>query len=145
MSSHARQPVRRAAQTAGAGQHQAQAVAPEERLPRCPSRPPDRWTRDALLRQRIGRPVVAACLCPNTPAPAEAVRALRAAGHRRVAVARRLMAPGHVARRAQEAGGCLVSAPLGAHPDVARLVPKRFDEAAVETARGPAEAATRTV
>ncbi|MFB8039420.1 sirohydrochlorin chelatase, partial [Streptomyces sp. NPDC056004] len=79
------------------------------------------------------------------PSPAEAVRALRAAGHRRVAVARHLMAPGHFARRAQEAGGCLVSAPLGPHPDVARLVLQRFDEASGETVRCPAGAATRTV
>ncbi|MET8743647.1 CbiX/SirB N-terminal domain-containing protein [Streptomyces sp. NPDC004728] len=98
-----------------------------------------------LLRERLGRPVVAAYLCGNAPSPAEAVRALRAAGHRRVAVARHLMAPGHFARRAQEAGGCLVSAPLGAHPDVARLVLKRFDEASGEAARLPPGAATRTV
>ncbi|WP_405709530.1 MULTISPECIES: sirohydrochlorin chelatase [unclassified Streptomyces] len=98
----------------------------------------------ALLRQRLGRPVVAACLCANAPSPAEAVRSLRAAGHRRVAVARHLMAPGHFARRAQEAGGCFVSAPLGAHPDVARLVLKRFDEATGQTAWRPAKAATRT-
>ncbi|MFF3955320.1 sirohydrochlorin chelatase [Streptomyces sp. NPDC001890] len=98
-----------------------------------------------LLRERLGRPVLAAYLCANAPSPAEAVRALRAAGHRRVAVARHLMAPGHFARRAQEAGGCLVSAPLGAHPEVARLVLKRFDEASGETARHPAGAAIRTV
>ncbi|WP_327277100.1 sirohydrochlorin chelatase [Streptomyces sp. NBC_01224] len=87
-----------------------------------------------LLRQRLGRPVVPAYLCASTPAPADAVGALRAAGHHRVAVARYLMAPGHFARRAQRAGGCLVSAPLGAHPDVARLVLKRFDEASGQTA-----------
>ncbi|GGT32917.1 sirohydrochlorin chelatase [Streptomyces atratus] len=87
-----------------------------------------------LLRQRLGRPVVPAYLCASTPTPADAVGALRAAGHRRVAVARYLMAPGHFALRAQRAGGCLVSAPLGAHPDVARLVLKRFDEASGHTA-----------
>ncbi|MER5846480.1 CbiX/SirB N-terminal domain-containing protein [Streptomyces sp. NPDC002012] len=87
-----------------------------------------------LLRQRLGRPVVPAYLCASTPAPADAVGALRAAGHHRVAVARYLMAPGHFALRAQRAGGCLVSAPLGAHPDVARLVLKRFDEASGQTA-----------
>ncbi len=57
-----------------------------------------------LLGRRLGRPVVAGYLCANAPSPAEAVRSLRAAGHRRVAVARHLMAPGHFARRAQEAG-----------------------------------------
>ncbi|MFE7039243.1 sirohydrochlorin chelatase, partial [Streptomyces atratus] len=38
-----------------------------------------------LLRQRLGRPVVPAYLCASTPTPADAVGALRAAGHRRVA------------------------------------------------------------
>ncbi|MET9921452.1 CbiX/SirB N-terminal domain-containing protein [Streptomyces sp. NPDC006435] len=88
-----------------------------------------------LLRRRLGRPVVPAHLCAVSPTPAEAVRALRAAGHQRVAVARYLMAPGDFARRADGAGGCPVSAPLGAHPDVARLVLKRFDEACGEPAR----------
>ncbi|WP_326764143.1 sirohydrochlorin chelatase [Streptomyces sp. NBC_01591] len=97
-----------------------------------------------LLRQRIGRPVVVGHLCANAPTPAEGVRALRAAGHRRVAVARYLMAPGHFARRAQGAGGCLASAPLGAHPDVARLVLKRYDKASAEMAWRPPGAATRT-
>ncbi|WP_327311403.1 sirohydrochlorin chelatase [Streptomyces sp. NBC_01243] len=97
-----------------------------------------------LLGRRLGRPVVAGYLCANAPSPAEAVRSLRAAGHRRVAVARHLMTPGHFARRAQEAGGCFVSAPLGAHPDVARLVLKRYDEASAEPVRGTADAATRT-
>lgn len=87
-----------------------------------------------LLRQRLGQPVVPAYLCASTPTPADTVDALRAAGHHRVAVARFLMAPGHFARRAGRAGGCLPSAPLGAHPDVARLVLKRFDEASRGTA-----------
>ncbi|MFD4943998.1 sirohydrochlorin chelatase, partial [Streptomyces sp. NPDC058409] len=38
-----------------------------------------------LLRQRLGHPVVPAYLCASTPTPADAVGALRAAGHRRVA------------------------------------------------------------
>ncbi|MEV6162651.1 CbiX/SirB N-terminal domain-containing protein [Streptomyces sp. NPDC052052] len=87
-----------------------------------------------LLQQRLGQPVVPAYLCARTPTPADAVAALRATGHRRVAVARYLMAPGHFSARAQRAGGCLTSAPLGAHPDVARLVLKRFDEASPRTA-----------
>ncbi|MEU6017674.1 CbiX/SirB N-terminal domain-containing protein [Streptomyces sp. NPDC047515] len=81
-----------------------------------------------LLRQRLGYRVIPAYLSGNSPTPAYAVGALRAAGHRRVAVARYLMAPGHFARRARGAGACLTSGPLGEHPDVARLVLKRFDE-----------------
>ncbi|MFF4082843.1 hypothetical protein ACFYZN_26105 [Streptomyces sp. NPDC001777] len=39
---------------------------------------------EAGLRRRLGRPVVPARLCASSPTPAEAVRALRATGHRRV-------------------------------------------------------------
>jgi sirohydrochlorin ferrochelatase len=82
-----------------------------------------------LLAARLGVPVVAAALCGGQPRPAEAVAALRAGGHRRVAVARYLMAPGHFARLAAAAGGSVTSAPLGAHEAVARLVLRRYDEA----------------
>ncbi|MEE1773935.1 hypothetical protein PUR34_38640 [Streptomyces sp. JV185] len=43
------------------------------------------------------------------------------------------------------AAGSTDPAAAGAHPDVACPVLKRFDEAAGEMARVPAEAATRTV
>ncbi|GGO83894.1 sirohydrochlorin chelatase [Wenjunlia tyrosinilytica] len=83
-----------------------------------------------LLTARLGRPVVASYLCGGSPAPAEAVAALRAEGHDEVAVARYLLAPGYFARLAASAGGCVTSAPLGAHEAVARLVLRRYDEAA---------------
>ncbi|MFE9423328.1 sirohydrochlorin chelatase [Kitasatospora sp. NPDC006697] len=82
-----------------------------------------------LLGERLGRPVTAAYLCAAGPSPAEAVAALRAAGHRRVAVAPYLLAPGFFARRAGRSGGCLTAAPLGAHRELARLVLARYDQA----------------
>ncbi|MHA7961942.1 sirohydrochlorin chelatase, partial [Streptomyces sp. L500] len=69
--------------------------------------------------------------------PAEAVAALRRRGlPGPVAVAPYLLAPGDFARRAGSGRGAdAVAAPLGAHPAVARLVLRRYDEAAAVTAR----------
>ncbi|WP_198042296.1 sirohydrochlorin chelatase [Kitasatospora azatica] len=82
-----------------------------------------------LLAARLGRPVAPGYLCAAAPTPAEAVAALRAAGHRRIAVAPYLMAPGYFARRAERSGGCVTAAPLGAHAELARLVLARYDQA----------------
>ncbi len=95
-----------------------------------------------LLRARLGRPVTAGYLCAASPTPAEAVAALRARGHREVAVARYLMAPGFFADRASASGGCLTSGPLGAHEAVARLVLRRYDETAGRTDPGGADVLT---
>ncbi|MCQ4042703.1 sirohydrochlorin chelatase [Streptantibioticus rubrisoli] len=81
-----------------------------------------------LLQTRLGCPVTAGYLCAASPTPAEAVAALRARGHREVAVARYLLAPGFFAQRASASGACLTSPPLGAHEAVARLVLRRYDE-----------------
>lgn len=80
-----------------------------------------------MLAARIGAPVVASYLCAAAPTPAEAVAALRAAGHGDVALATYLIAPGFFARRAALAGARRVSAPLIGHPAVARLVLERYD------------------
>ncbi|MGK4585038.1 sirohydrochlorin chelatase [Kitasatospora sp. HPMI-4] len=82
-----------------------------------------------LLQERLGVPVAAAYLSAAAPTPAEAVAAFRARGHRHVAVAGYLLAPGFFTRRAARAGGCLTSAPLGPHEAVARLVLHRYDQA----------------
>ncbi|MFJ3231886.1 sirohydrochlorin chelatase [Streptomyces sp. NPDC086787] len=84
-----------------------------------------------LLSERLpgAAPVVPAYLCAAGPTPAEAVAALRAAGHSRIAVAEYLLGPGFFARRATRSGACLTSAPLGAHEALARLVVRRYDEA----------------
>ncbi|MFF8730478.1 sirohydrochlorin chelatase [Streptomyces sp. NPDC015171] len=85
----------------------------------------------ALLRVRLrGRQdVVPAYLCAAGPSPAEAVAALRAEGHSRIAVAPYLVSPGFFARRAARSGARLTSAPLGTHASLARLVALRYDQA----------------
>lgn len=76
----------------------------------------------AQLSARIARPVVPAFLTAADPTVPEAVALLRAAGHRRVAVASYLLAPGVFADRLQEVGADLVSAPIGVHPLVVEAV-----------------------
>ncbi|MEU3351786.1 CbiX/SirB N-terminal domain-containing protein [Streptomyces sp. NPDC037389] len=91
-----------------------------------------------LLSARLGAPVVPAHLGGPLPPPAEAVAALRGRGRPGpVAVAPYLLAPGDFARRAAGpgCGADVVAAPLGAHPAVARLVLRRYDEAAAAAVR----------
>ncbi|MCC9307873.1 sirohydrochlorin chelatase [Kitasatospora sp. RB6PN24] len=90
----------------------------------------------ALLREHLpgSPPVVPANLCGAGPTPTEAVAALRAAGHRQVAVAGYLLSPGFFARRAAASGACLTSAPLGSHDALARLVVLRYQEALLSPA-----------
>ncbi|MEE1926825.1 sirohydrochlorin chelatase [Streptomyces sp. TRM 70351] len=76
------------------------------------------------------RPAFASASPPRT---ADAVRALRADGVRRVAVAPYVLAPGflpdRIARGAREAGADLLAPVLGDAPEVARLLLRRYDEA----------------
>jgi sirohydrochlorin ferrochelatase len=73
------------------------------------------------------------------PGPAAAVRALRAAGAPRVAVASYFLAPGYFADKvgaeALAAGADLVSPVLGAAPELADLVLLRYDEAVRDVRR----------
>ncbi|MFJ9948725.1 sirohydrochlorin chelatase [Kitasatospora sp. NPDC091207] len=84
-----------------------------------------------LLGRRLGdgRPVVPAYLSAARPTPREAVEALHAAGHRRVAVATYLLGPGFFADRAAGTAARWSSAPLGPHDALARLVADRYDRA----------------
>ncbi|MEU6238215.1 sirohydrochlorin chelatase [Kitasatospora sp. NPDC047058] len=86
-----------------------------------------------LLAERLadGRPVVPAYLSAARPTPAEAVEALHAVGHRRVAVATYLLGPGFFADRAAGTPARWTSAPLGTHDALARLVAARYDRAAL--------------
>ncbi|MFD0275677.1 sirohydrochlorin chelatase [Kitasatospora sp. NPDC127111] len=97
-----------------------------------------------LLAERLadGRPVVPAYLSAARPTPREAVEALHAAGHRRVAVATHLLGPGFFADRAAGTPARWTSAPLGTHDALARLVAARYDRAAAPIA-GPVLAGTR--
>jgi sirohydrochlorin ferrochelatase len=70
------------------------------------------------------------------PTPADAVAALRRRGARRVAVATYLLSPGLFADTLHEAGADVVSAPLGAAPEVAAVVLQRYDDARARVAVG---------
>ena len=102
---------------------------------------------DSLANQSVARlariwgahhklPVVAAYASAAPPATGEAVRAFRAEGRRHIAVASLFLAPGFLPDRARElafeAGAIAVSEPLGAHPELARVVLARYAVGAVE-------------
>ncbi|WP_411143934.1 sirohydrochlorin chelatase [Streptomyces sp. x-80] len=82
------------------------------------------------------RPAFASASLPRT---ADAVRALRAAGVGRVAVAPYVIAPGflpdRIAAGAREAGADLLAPVLGPAPELARLLLRRYDQS-VRTRRG---------
>jgi sirohydrochlorin ferrochelatase len=82
-----------------------------------------------LLADRLGVPVIPAYASAATPTVQAAVRTLAARGHHRVAVASCFTAPGRFATQCAEAAPWIASAPLGAHPAMARLVLHRYDQA----------------
>jgi sirohydrochlorin ferrochelatase len=90
-------------------------------------------------RTRGWRAVVPAFASAASPAPAEAVRALRGAGAGRVVVATYLLAPGFFADQVRKtslaAGADFVSAALGALPEVAEVLLERYAEAVAREAR----------
>ena len=94
-----------------------------------------RWARE-----RGWRAVVPCYASAAGPRPAEAVRALRAGGAARVAVATYLLAPGYFADKVSDAalgaGADAVSGVLGAAPEVADVVLGRYLAAAVPAGRG---------
>lgn len=100
---------------AGAGSSDPAAIADTTRMAR-------------LLATHLGRPVTPAHLSAATPTPHEAVAALRDEGHREVAVATYLLAPGFFARRAATTEARWTSPPIAAHDAVARLILHRYDE-----------------
>ncbi|HET8681571.1 MAG TPA: CbiX/SirB N-terminal domain-containing protein [Micromonosporaceae bacterium] len=102
-------------------------------------------TRDAAARESVaavaatlgmaaGVPCLPAYAAAAGPTPGEAVRRLRAGGARRVAVAAYFLAPGLLYDRAtasaQGTGAVSVAAPLGAAPELARLVLARVSATA---------------
>jgi sirohydrochlorin ferrochelatase len=89
------------------------------------------------------RDVVPAYASAAAPTPAEAVSALLAGGARRVVVASYLLAPGRFAEQIRDdalaAGAAAVSGVLGAAPELAGIVLRRY--AAARAAQGAAAAA----
>jgi sirohydrochlorin ferrochelatase len=98
------------------------------------ARPESNAVIAALARQwqaaRGWRAVVPAFAAAAAPSPAEAVATLRRSGARRVVVATYLLAPGFFADRiaasSLAAGAAAVSGALGAAPEVAELVLRRY-------------------
>jgi sirohydrochlorin ferrochelatase len=84
--------------------------------------------------------VVPAYVSAASPRPDEAVRALRERGAARVAVASYLLSPGLFADTLYDSGADVVSAPLGAAPEVAAVVIERYDAARLRVAGAPAHA-----
>ena len=81
-----------------------------------------------LLAARLGVPVVPAYASAATPTVPTAVRALEARGRNRVAIASYFTAPGRFATQCAEEAPWIASAPLGAHPAMARLILHRYDQ-----------------
>ncbi|MFC9860475.1 MULTISPECIES: sirohydrochlorin chelatase [unclassified Streptomyces] len=79
------------------------------------------------------RPAFASAISPGRLRTEEAVRALRAEGVRRVAVAPYVIAPGRlpdrIAAGAELAGADVLADVLGPAPELARLLVRRYDEA----------------
>ncbi|KAF4409940.1 sirohydrochlorin chelatase [Streptomyces lycii] len=83
-----------------------------------------------MLSERLGGvPVVAGYASAAAPTVPEALRALRARGCRRIAVASYFTAPGRFASDSAAAAPGAAAAPLGDHPALARLVLGRYAEA----------------
>jgi sirohydrochlorin ferrochelatase len=103
-----------------------------------------RWARE-----RGWRAVVPCYASAAGPRPAEAVRALRAGGAARVAVATYLLAPGYFADKVSDAalgaGADAVSGVLGAAPEVADVVLDRYLAAAAVPAAAVGSRAQGTV
>lgn len=86
-----------------------------------------------MLSDRLGGvPVVPAYASAATPTVPVALRALAARGRHRVAVASYFTAPGRFATAAAAAAPWIASAPLGAHPAMARLLLHRYDGVTAE-------------
>ncbi|KOG37007.1 sirohydrochlorin chelatase [Streptomyces decoyicus] len=82
-----------------------------------------------LLSARLGGTPVVPAYASAAPTVADAVRALTARGHDRIAVAGCFTAPGRFAAQCAAAAPGPAAAPLGDHPALARLVLHRYDQA----------------
>lgn len=80
------------------------------------------------LADLLRTPVTAAFASAASPKVDEAVSLLRGEGHRRIAVATHLLAPGFFADRMAAAGADITSEPLGAHPEIVDLIIRRYRE-----------------
>ncbi|GAB3451120.1 sirohydrochlorin chelatase [Streptomonospora sediminis] len=86
------------------------------------------------LSARLGAPVAPGYVATARPAVAEAVAAMRDRGHRSVALASWLLAPGLFHQRLAQAGADAVAEPLCPDPAIAEAVAARYTEAALAAA-----------
>lgn len=83
------------------------------------------------LADNLDTPVHLAFAATAEPTVADRVAELRARGHRRVALASWLLAPGLFQQRLADAGADLVADPLCPDPAIAHAVAARYQEAAI--------------
>lgn len=88
----------------------------------------------ALLSARLGVPVVPAYASARRPTVPDAVAELTARGYGDIAVASYFAAPGRFSAQCAGQSPTVASAPMGAHPALARLVLARYDQALAGTA-----------
>jgi sirohydrochlorin ferrochelatase len=99
-----------------------------------------------LLADQTGDPVRIGYVTTARPSVDEAVAAVRRGhrrGHRRVAVASWLLAPGLFHRWVAEAGADLVSEPIGAHPLLVEQIIRRYRMALAHAGHPPARCAAQ--
>ncbi|GAA1365778.1 sirohydrochlorin chelatase [Streptomyces beijiangensis] len=88
-----------------------------------------RQLRTLLHAERGSVPVRPAYCSAAEPTVPLAIAQLRAAGHRRIAVATHLLAPGRFTDALAQSGAWAVSGPIADHPRIARVVVARYDSA----------------
>ncbi|WP_443058263.1 sirohydrochlorin chelatase [Streptomyces sp. NBC_00820] len=81
-----------------------------------------------LLSDRLGVPVLPAYASAATPTIPTALRTLTAGGRHRIAIASCFTAPGRFVTQCARQAPWIVSAPLGSHPAMARLILHRYDQ-----------------
>lgn len=87
----------------------------------------------ALAQVRAVTNTLAGFVTAATPTVPEAVAALRAAGHARVAVASYLLAPGRFSAQLALSGADAVSRPIGVHPLLVDVIAERWHAALDQT------------
>lgn len=84
------------------------------------------------LAGAVDRPALAGFVTAASPAVPESVAKLRAAGHRRIAIASYLLAPGRFSEQLAHAGADAVSEPIGVHPLLVDAIADRWRAALTE-------------
>ncbi|WP_327496184.1 sirohydrochlorin chelatase, partial [Dietzia psychralcaliphila] len=82
----------------------------------------------ASLGRLLRVPATAGFASAASPTVTEAIAGFREQGHRRVAVATHLLAPGFFADRLAAAGADVTSPPLGANPEIVDLIVRLYLE-----------------